>query len=231
MIIFVDYEHADGRSTEWGEKVLAARTWITYRLEDLAGQPCHLVRYDHLDADLLQRLGATAMFISGNGTDPSRYDARSLAPLHSIIETSAIPIFGFCGGLQCIARALGIELTPIETDDTTPPELLRPFGTNDDGSVKYGEAGYHPVSIDADHPLVDGLGPEPVFRHAHYLQVPQLPAGFETLASSVVTPIQMAVSDERKMAGTQFHPEYWTDQHPAGSVMISNFLRWAGVTD
>lgn len=231
MIVFVDYEHADGRTTAWGEKVLAARTWITYRLEDISGRPCHLVRYDRVDADLLDRLGAEAMFISGNGTDPSRYDQESLAPLRSIIAESRLPIFGFCGGFQCIAETLSVPLTPIDVDATTPTELLRPFGTDADGNVKQGEAGYHPITLSADHPLLAGIEPLPVVRHAHYLQVPHLPDGFRQLASSPVTPIQMAASDERLMAGTQFHPEYYTDEHPVGRKMIENFLRWADLTD
>lgn len=231
MIVFVDYEHADGRSTPWGEKVLAARTWITYRLEDLSGLPCHLVRYDHVDAGLLRRLDAKAVFISGNGTDPWRYDQQALEPLRGIVRDAAQPIFGFCGGFQCIAQTLDVPLSPISVDASTPAELLRPFGTDAAGNEKQGEAGYHPIALEADHPLVGDLGPDPVFRHAHYLQVPSLPDGFRTLASSPVTPIQMAVSDERRMVGTQFHPEYYTNEHPAGRVMIENFLRWTELLD
>lgn len=230
MIVFVDYEHADGRSTVWGEKVQAARTWITYRLEDISGRPCHLVRYDHIDQALLDRLGAEAIFISGNGTDPSRYEPAALEPLHSLIRDASVPTFGFCGGFQCIAQALDVPLDPISVDETTPSHLLRPFGVDADGNEKQGEAGYHPVALETEHELLDGLGDAPVFRHAHYLQVPFLPEGFQTLASTVVTPIQMAVNDERRIVGTQFHPEYYTDEHPAGRVMIENFLRWSGLS-
>jgi gamma-glutamyl-gamma-aminobutyrate hydrolase PuuD len=31
------------------------------------------------------------------------------------------------------------------------------------------------------------------------------------------------------IVGTQFHPEYWTDEHPAGKILIENFCRWAGL--
>ncbi len=55
------------------------------------------------------------------------------------------------------------------------------------------------------------------------------PEGFTTLASTPVTAVQMAVDDDRRMVGTQFHPEYYTDEHPAGRVMIENFLRWAEI--
>lgn len=231
MIVFVDYEHDEGRASSYGQKLMAARTWINYRLEDLSGRPSHLVRYDQVDAELLDRLGAEALFISGNGTDPSRYDQAALEPLHSIIRQAALPTFGFCGGFQCIATALDVELQPISIDQNSPPELLMPFGLDADGNEKQGEAGYHPVELVAEHPLTEGIDDAPVFRHAHYLEVPTLPSGFERLASTAITPNQMAVCDERRMVGTQFHPEYFTDEHPAGQTMIENFLRWAGITD
>lgn len=230
MIVFIDYEHIDGRSAAWGEKVQAARTWITYRLEDISGRPCHLVRYDRIDQALLDQLGAEAIFISGNGTDPSRYEPAALEPLHTIIQNAAVPTFGFCGGFQCIAQALGVPLIPITVDDTTPTQLLRPFGLDADGHEKQGEAGYHAITLETKHELLDGVGDAPVFRHAHYLQVPSLPDGFQSLASTVITPIQMAVDDERRIVGTQFHPEYYTDEHPAGRLMIENFLRWSGLS-
>lgn len=225
MIVFVDYEHQEGRDRPWGEKLLAARTWIAYRLEDLSGLPCHLVRYDRLTPELLDQLDARAVFISGNSTDPSRYDPASLESLHEIIADARRPMFGFCGGFQCMAQALGVPLTPIEVDEDSPSERLRPFGDD-----RMGEAGYHSIDLVDEHPLLDGLGPSPVMRHSHYLQVPTAPPGFARLASTPITAIQMAAADDRRMAGTQFHPEYYTDEHPAGRRMIENFLRWAEIT-
>ena len=29
--------------------------------------------------------------------------------------------------------------------------------------------------------------------------------------------------------GTQFHPEYFTAEHPAGGRLIENFMRWSGI--
>ncbi len=225
MIVFVDYEHAEGRSAPWGEKLLAARTWITYRLEDLAEMPCVLVRYDRLTPELLARLDARAIFISGNATDPVRYSADDLAPMHEIIRSSRWPVFGFCGGFQCMADAFGAEVRLItQSPDAQQAESLRPFGEG-----KLGEAGYRPVELLGEHPLLAGIEPQPVVRHAHALEVPVPPEGFTTLASTPVTAVQMAVDDDRRMVGTQFHPEYYTDEHPAGRVMIENFLRWAEI--
>ena len=68
-------------------------------------------------------------------------------------------------------------------------------------------------------------------RHAHGFHVPELPDGFVNLASTPSTPIQLAVHEGRRIVGTQFHPEYWTDEHPAGRALIGNFLRWSGVAE
>ncbi len=226
MILFVDYEHAEGLRSKWGSRLLAARARITYRLEDLSGQHCMLVRYDRITSELLTRLDVTAVFVSGNGTDPARYDQRSLDPLRGLITSGDLPVFGFCGGCQFLAQSLGGKLVPV--DGEVEPEyrhLLTPFSNG-----KPGEAGYHPVELLAEHPLLDGLGPEPVFRHAHQLELAEPPAGFEVLASSPITDIQMIVDDQRRAVGTQFHPEYYTDEHPAGEQLIRNFLRWAAIT-
>jgi GMP synthase (glutamine-hydrolysing) len=223
MLVFVDYEHADGH----GERMLAARTRITYRLEDLAGCHCHLVRYDRIDQGLLDTLGATAIFISGNSRDPDAYGPEQVAPVLALVRDTDLPVFGFCGGFQLIAQALGADVVPLAADevDAADPTMI----TLDDGRAF--EYGYHPVDVTpgaSRHPLLTTLDERPVFRHAHGLHVPEPPAGFDVLASTRVTPVQLAVHDERRIVGTQFHPEYWTDEHPDGRTLIANFLRWSG---
>lgn len=226
MIIFVDYEHADRYKEGGGQNIQAARTWISYRLEDLSGLPCLLVRWDRITAGLVQQIGAQAIFISGNASDPKLYDPAAIEPLHEIIRQSGLPVFGFCGGFQCFAQALGSKLELIDVaPDTEESDIIKKFPNG-----YYGEVGYHPIEVTGEHPLLEGLGDGPVFRHAHGLHVPDLPPGFETLARTQITPVQLAVSDDRRMVGSQFHPEYWTDDHPAGKTLIANFLRWAGVT-
>lgn len=219
MIVFVDYEHNKAHSKPWGEKMLAARTWITYRLEDLSGQHCMLVRYDRISVELLEQLGATAICISGNSADPRDYDPAAVAALTGIVQDRRLPMFGFCGGFQFIASALGADVVPLGPTDQ-PPSHASPYPEG----TKH-EFGYFAVERTAEHPVLEGLE-APIVRHAHALHVPAAPDGFEVLASTDITPIQMAVDDTHKIVGTQFHPEYWTDEHPAGRIMISNFFEW-----
>jgi len=226
MIIFVDYEHESARSEKWAQRNLAARTWITYRLEDLSGQHCMLVRYDKITPELIKRLDARAIFISGNGSAPDQYKSDALAPLQDIVRTSGMPTFGFCGGFQFFSTALGATVVPLDAD---PDEVDAPgFGRFPSGAPA--ELGYFGVEMTAPHAILDGLSELPVFRHAHALHVPEPPAGFDVLGSTAVTPVQIAVDNERRMVGTQFHPEYWTDEHPAGKTLIANFMRWAEIT-
>ena len=229
MLLFIDYEHADGFRRKYGQRMLAARTTITYQLEDLAGMHCHLVRYNRIDQALLDTLKPQGIFISGNSVAPDDYDPEQLTSIHTIIRETELPVFGFCGGLQLVAQALGADVVPLPDrlnagDDPT-------IHTTDDGQAF--EFGYHPVDLapgSSGHRLLAGLGERPVFRHAHGLHVPQPPEGFENLASTAATPVQMVVHPERKIVGTQFHPEYWTDEHPAGRTLIANFLRWSGIS-
>ena len=236
MLVFVDYEHEERYAHRSGQKIQAARTWITYRLEDLSGLPCMLVRYNRITPQLLERLDAAAIFISGNGTDPDRYRSDELVTIHEIVRTTALPMFGFCGGFQLIAQALGATLVPLEF---SPAQAEAAAAWDDEprsGPIvrfpggELAEFGYFPVAVTGAHPLLDGLGDQPIFRHAHGLHVPDPPAGFTVFASTEVTPVQLAVHDERRIVGAQFHPEYWTDEHRAGRTLIANFLHWAGIS-
>jgi len=97
MLVFVDYEHASRYEQGGPDWLLAARTRITYRLEDLSGLPCMLVRYDRLTSELLDRLEVQAVFISGQGTDPAKYRDEDTAALADVVCSSDLPVFGFCG--------------------------------------------------------------------------------------------------------------------------------------
>jgi GMP synthase (glutamine-hydrolysing) len=224
MILFVDNEHAstfERPRTDW---LLAWRTRITYRLQDLTGDVCLLQRYHDVDAELIERLAVRAVFISGHGADADRYDPAAQEGMRNVIRSGTAPVFGFCGGLQFIAESLGVvvdQIGPIPDDEADPAPTYHP------GWKK--EVGYQPVQLIGEHPLHEGLGVDPVFRHAHTKELKSLPAGFEVLAETDITPIQLTAHRSLPLAGSQFHPEYWTDEAPAGRQLITNFCRWVGV--
>jgi len=224
VILFVDTEHTSGYEKEWGETLLAARTRIKYRLEDITGDEVYLVRYNHLTENLVTRLEAKAIFLSGCSADGDDYDPGQRDNALGVIRSMALPMFGFCAGMQWIGEALGNNVERIGrlgADETDSNPKIAP------GWRK--EFGYQPVSLTAEHPMLDGIGEDPIMRQAHWCELKSVPDGFAVYAASAVTPIQLLIHDTLPVIGTQFHPEYWTDEHPAGQRLIENFCRIAGL--
>lgn len=224
MIIFVDNEHPDAYQRPWGERLLAARTRIKYRLEDITGDHCLMVRYHRLTPALMEQMAARALFISGNSANPPDYEPSEQAGLMAVLREERYPTFGFCGGFQTMAAAYGMEVAPIgplDADESDPFPEMAP------GMKK--EHGYAPVTITAVHPLVAGLGEQPIFRQAHSWEIKTVAPEFDLIAKTAVSPIQLLVHRERPIIGTQFHPEYYTDEYPAGRLLIENFCRLAGL--
>ena len=224
VILFVDLEHQSTYDRRGPGRVMAMRTQIAYRLEDLSGHRCLLQRYDRVDPAMVRELDIAAVFISGQGADRSVYRPDDLEGLRNIVDNAHVPIFGFCGGMQYMAEFHGalVERLGLLGDGEEDP-----YPDWEPGWRK--ELGYAPVDLTGAHPLTRGMGANPVFRHAHTWEVPEPPPGFRVLASTSMTAAQLVVDDERRQAGAQFHPEYWNDDHPDGRTLIENFCRWSGL--
>ncbi|MDJ0791018.1 MAG: hypothetical protein QNJ71_03890 [Acidimicrobiia bacterium] len=226
MIVFVDNEHASGYAQPWGEKIMANRVRIKYELEDMSNDSCLVVRWNRVTPELLRDVGARAVFISGNSATADHYDSAEQAGLREVLLAKEWPAFGFCGGHQVMGETFGAPLEPIGQLDPRDES----FG--EAASMAPGmkaELGYLPVSVDRQHPILVGLGEAPIFRHAHSWELKAVPNGFTNYASTEVSPIQLIVHDDVPIVGTQFHPEYATDEHPAGRRLIENFMRWSGL--
>lgn len=224
MILFVDAEHEQGFDKPWGEMLLAARTRITYRLEDITGDTCLLQRYTKVSPDLIDENDIRAMFISGSGTEPDDYEPAQQDGLRNVVKQAKIPIFGFCGGLQLMAETLGSTLERVgqlEKGEEDPDSGFLPGWRT--------ETGYLPVESIVEHPILTDLSESPVFRHFHGLELKNLPTGFSNYARTDTTEIQLAIHDTLPLGGSQFHPEYYTDEHPDGRRLIENFCRWSGI--
>ena len=213
MILFVDPEHESGYLKPWAERLQAARTRIKYRLEDITGDEVLLVRYNRVDHDMIERVEARAMFLSGSSSPiPTYGDERN--PICAVINDLTMPMFGFCGGMQMMAGALDVEVDLIGTDDEGEP--LR-------------ETGYNPTPITGEDAMLKGLSQAPVMRHAHEWELKSVPEGLSVYSSTEMTPIQMIIHDDLPVIATQFHPEYWTEEAPEGLRLIENFCTRAGL--
>lgn len=224
MLIFVDNEHIDAYAKPWGEKIMAARVRIKYRLEDLTGIHCLIVRYNQVTPELLNQLEAEAIFISGSSTNPNEYDPSELLGLHNVITSKQWPLFGFCGGFEVMAEAFGVPVAPIGPLAKGEPDPNPDFAP---GMKK--EFGYQPITITQSHPLLTGLGDAPIMRQAHSWEAKAIPAEFKNYGETAVSPHQLFIHNTHLIIGTQFHPEYYTDEHPAGRVLIENFCRLVGL--
>ncbi len=226
MIVFVDNEHATGYLKPWGEKVMAARVRIKYELEDMSGHTCLIVRWDKVTPEVLNDIDAKAIFISGNSASADEYGFTQQAGLRDVLLSKEWPAFGFCGGHHVIGGVYGAPLEPIGELDPRDEA----FGEAADFAPGMkAELGYLPVRITGTHRMLDGIGDAPVFRHAHSWELKAVPDGFTNYAATGISPVQMIVHDDLPIVGTQFHPEYATDEHSAGRILIRNFMKWSNL--
>ena len=61
----------------------------------------------------------------------------------------------------------------------------------------------------------------------HFWELKTAPAGFGRLAASDACPIQAIRHEGRLLYGVQFHPERYSERHPDGRIILSNFFRLA----
>lgn len=221
MLIYVDLEHDRlQQQPELWEKSLARQLKVKYRLEELSGQVCLIVRYYRVNPALLRELNVRAVIVSGCHTDFEHYRDDSLAGLRAIYHEAAQPLLGFCGGMQLLAQAYGAELGPL---GLLPPGQADPYGDAFGAGMKQ-ERGFRPVRLDSTHRLFDRLPRESIFFQAHYWEVKTLPEGFRNLAESNLCGIQAIAHRDRPIFGTQFHPEEYDEAHTDGRKVLENFL-------
>ena len=227
MICYVDLEHP-----ELGPSMLSERPEATERKADLlthkarferlSGELCLLLHFTQVDGVLLERLGVRAIIVSGHSTLIDDYDPDTLAPLIEVIRETRTPLLGLCGGHQLIGLAFGV--TPAPMGRLAPGEG-DPRPALAAGMRK--EWGPSRVRISADDPLFVGLDETVVVEQRHFWELKTAPAGFGRLAASDACPIQAIRHEGRLLYGVQFHPERYSDRHPDGRIILSNFFRLA----
>ncbi len=111
-----------------------------------------------------------------------------------------IPILGICYGIQLMAYSTGGTVSPCTVS----------------------EYGRTPVTVDTSAPLFEGLTPQQLGLMSHTDQISELPNGFESVAHTDNCPNAAIWNAEKRLFGTQFHPEVETT--PNGMRMIHNFL-------
>jgi GMP synthase (glutamine-hydrolysing) len=224
MIAYVDLEHERRQRDDPERSVqgMANRLKVKYRLEDLSGEPCLIIRYQQVTPEKLWALSIKALVISGNATEFEHYNEQSLAGLRAVVRAGIYPTLAFCGGCQILAQSYGAVIGPM---GPLPPGMEDPQTDHKLAPGMIQERGFYPVQVVAGHPLFAGLGDAPVFFQSHYWEVKAPPAGFQLYASSAKCRVQMIAHETKPVFATQFHPEFYTDDHLDGRRLLENFFR------
>lgn len=157
--------------------------------------------------DAVQAPTADAIVLSGS-TDPwAMHDRRSLGRFYEELRRYRGPVLGICAGMQMLVRAQGGVVSAAE----------RPV------------RGFDAIDVVDDSDLLAGLPSRVHVFQSHEDEVTVLPAGFRILASSDACAVEAIAAKDRPWWGTQFHPEAWDDDHPAGRAIVERFAALAGI--
>ncbi len=155
----------------------------------------------------LDEIDADAVVLSGSQEPWATHDDSELERFLAMLRAYRGPALGICAGMQLQVRAAGGTIGPASRPS-------RGFGS---------------VDVRDESDLFAGLGPRFEALAHHDDEVKELPAGLRVTASSASCAVEAIAADDRPWWGTQFHPERWDDDHPAGRAILQHYLTLAGV--
>lgn len=197
-VAFVITEHAGALPPER----LTRYEEMRGRLENLAGTRVAAVQYEQLES--LE--GSDAVVLSGSFAPWAEHSPEAIDRLGDVVRSYDGPVLGICAGMQLQARFAG------GTTRHAPGGL---------------ELGFSTVEVVEPDGLFEGLpGRIGVYQH-HTDEIADLPGDFRVLARSPACAVEAIAHRERPWWGTQFHPEQFDDDHPAGERVLRNFFELA----
>ena len=162
------------------------------------------VHYEELEPEQLAR--ADAIVLSGSSAPWSAHEPGELARLGELVRAAGRPVLGICAGLQLQALFAGGEIGPSAAE----------------------QRGFQPVTLRDCSDLFRDLSDEIVVFEDHTDEVTVLPESFRVLASSATCAVQAIADSARRWWGTQFHPEEFSSEHPAGERVLRTFFELVG---
>jgi len=170
-------------------------------LAELTGAPPTLVHYADRDAFR----GSDAIVLSGSDAPWAEHDQGDLEKLRGFVAGCDRPVLGICAGMQLLAQCAGGSI----------------------GHAPESERGFLPIEISDGDGLLRGLPERVTVYQSHTDEIRSMPEAFRVLASSEHSRVQAIAADSLGFWGTQFHPERATAAHPAGRVVLENFVALA----
>ncbi|WP_343564362.1 imidazole glycerol phosphate synthase subunit HisH [Kiloniella sp. b19] len=143
-----------------------------------------------------------------------------VAALEDAVLKRSVPFLGICVGMQLMA-SVGREHGDCRGLDWIAGDIVAIDPA--DPSLKVPHMGWNTLSLQGDHPVLNGLdnGTHVYFVHSyHYLPKSRDHVLAEVDYGGALT----AVVGRDNMIGTQFHPEKSQD---AGLKLFANFLQWS----
>ena len=139
--------------------------------------------------------------------------------IDEVVVQKGRPFLGICVGMQLMATA-GLEHGRHDGFGWIDGEV-KPIELSD-SSLKIPHMGWNELSIQQDHPLLDGVedGTHVYFVHSYNFAVDD-PGS--VLSTTDYGGEQTAIVGRDNLIGTQFHPE---KSQKAGLAMVANFLAW-----
>ena len=172
------------------------------RIGSIADAAVETASYEDVD-----ELSADAVVLSGSADPWAAHRPEALDRFYGVLRAYRGPVFGICAGMQMLVRAGGGEV----------------------GAAARPTRGFASVDVVDDSDLLAGLGPSFAAFQSHEDEILRLPAGFRVLATGRDGGIEAVAADSRPWWGTQFHPEAWDHDHPAGRAIVERFVELAGI--
>jgi GMP synthase-like glutamine amidotransferase len=176
---------------------------IRRQLEQLAGAPVRSRPYVAAD----DFTAVAAVVLSGSFAPWALHDRAALARLAASVGRFDGPVLGICAGMQLQMMFAGGTIAQRE----------RPA------------VGYGTIDVLDEGGLLGGLGVAATVYEHHSYNVIAPPEGFAVLARSGDCAVEAVAAPERRWWGTQFHPERFDEQNPAGERVLRNFFMLAGL--
>jgi GMP synthase (glutamine-hydrolysing) len=173
------------------------------RIAVTSDETVEVAHYEDVETAQLRR--ASSVVLSGSSAPWSAHDSGELERLGDAVRSAGRPVLGICAGMQLQAVFAGGTI----------------------GRSRTGEHGYLPIRVHDRSDLLRGLPHEAVVFHDHDDEVVVVPAGFRVLASSADCAVQAIADPVRRWWGTQFHPEEFRPEDPAGERVLRTFFALA----
>ncbi len=200
-VVVVDYGLGNLRSVTRGLERAGAAVEIT---DDPAA-------FEAADGVVLPGVGA---FREGvENADPIRED------LLAVAERSQ-PLFGICLGMQMLLTASEEGTTDGESA-VTGLDLIPGTNVRFDQGQKVPHMGWNELSVERDHPLVDGVDGEYAYFVHSYYAVPDDESAVVATTDYETTFPSIVANEDGTVFGTQFHPE---KSGETGLQILRNFV-------